>query len=204
MGNEWNTACCALFGILFVAGLVKGKYHPRQAGPLEFEDIGGNTVGLLLHMMKSYFATGRYVIIDCDLYVLKGFIQLSKKGIFACAVIKKIRYWSYIVPGNEMGDHFGEVEVGETDAILVTVHGAIYNLWGMKEPNCVMRMISTVGSLLAYDTCKETVRRFKVNGEYVVKKFKYKLPFDWHFVTAMRLMTTTTSCMQCHHLKIQG
>ena len=48
---------------------------------------------LFLCMMKSYFATGRYVIIDSGFCVLKGLIQLRKKGIFACAVIKKKIYW---------------------------------------------------------------------------------------------------------------
>ena len=48
----------------------------------------------------------------------------------------------------------------------------------MKEPNYVMRMIATGGRLLADDTCKETVIKWKENGEDVVKKFKYKLTFD--------------------------
>ena len=75
---------------MFVVELVEGKEDPCQAGPIEFEDLGGNTVGLLLHMMNSYFETGRYVIIDSGFCVFKGLIQLSKKGVFACAVIKKI------------------------------------------------------------------------------------------------------------------
>ena len=54
-----------------------------------------------------------------------------------------------------------EVEVGDTDAIQGTVDDVIYNLWGMKEPNYVMRMMATGGRLLADDTCKETVRRWK-------------------------------------------
>ena len=37
------------------------------------------------------------------------------------------------------------------------------------------------GLLLDNDTCKETVRRWTENGKYMVKKFKYKLLFDWHF-----------------------
>ena len=87
-----------------------------------------------------------------------------------------------MVPGKETEDHFGEVEAGETDAIQVTVDDAIYNLWEMKEPNYVMMMMmDTGGRLLVDDTCKETVRRWKGNGEDVVKKFKYKLPFGWHF-----------------------
>ena len=136
---------------------------------------------LLLRMTNSHFATDRYVILDSGLCVLKGLIQLRKKGIFACAVIKKRRYWPSMLPGKYMEDNFGGVEVGETDAIQGTVDDVIYNLWGTKEPNYVMKMMVTAGQLLAHDTCKETVIIWKENGSYVVKKFKYKLPFDWHF-----------------------
>ena len=79
-------------------------------------------------MMKSYFSTGRYVILDYGFCVLKGLIQLRKKGIFSCAVVKKRRYWPSMVPGKEMEDHFGAAEVGETDDIHGTVDGDIYNL----------------------------------------------------------------------------
>ena len=66
-----------------------------------------------------------------------------------------------MVPGKEIDDHFWEVQVGDIDYIQVTVGGVIYNLWGMKEPNYVMRMMATGGRLLVDETCKETVRRWK-------------------------------------------
>ena len=46
-------------------------------------------MGLLLRMMKIYFSTGRYVILDSGFCVLKGLIQLRKKGVSDCDVIKK-------------------------------------------------------------------------------------------------------------------
>ena len=52
------------------------------------------------------------------------------------------------------------------------------------------------------DTRKETARRWKENGDNVAKKLKYKLTFDWHFFTAMRFKTTTTSGMNFHKLKV--
>ena len=73
-GNKWHTACCELSGILFVLDLVEGKYHPRQAVTLEFEDLVGKTVVLLLCEMKIYLDTGGYVIIDSGFCVLKGLI----------------------------------------------------------------------------------------------------------------------------------
>ena len=86
-----------------------------------------------------------------------------------------------MVPGKEMKDNFGEVEVGETYVIQGTVDDVIYSLWGMKEPNYVMRMMATGGRILADEKYKETVRIWKENGEDVVKKFKYKLQFDCKF-----------------------
>ena len=59
-----------------------------------------------------------------------------------------------------MEDHFWEVEVGETDAIQVTVDDVIYNLCGMKQPNYGMWVMATGGFLLLDDTCKEAVRRW--------------------------------------------
>ena len=57
-----------------------------------------------------------------------------------------------------MEDHFGEVEVGDTDSIQETVDDFIYNLLGIKEPNHVTMIISTGGRIFSDDTCKETVR----------------------------------------------
>ena len=109
---------------------------------------------LLLHMMKSYLATGMYVIIYSSFFVLKILVELRNNIVFSCAVINKRRCWTYMVPGKDMEDRFGEVEVGETDSIHVTVDVAIYNLWGMEEPDYVMSMMATDGSLLGDDTCK--------------------------------------------------
>ena len=161
--------------------MVEGKAHPCQSVPLYFEDLGVKTVGLLLSMMKSYFATGRYLILDSGLFVFEGLIQLRKK-VFFYAVIKKKRYCPYVDPGKYMENRFGEVEVGDTYDIQGTVGDVIYNLWEMKEPNYVMRMMDTDGCLLVYDTHKETVRIWNENGEDVVKKFKYNMTFYWNFL----------------------
>ena len=62
---------------------------------------------LLLHMTKSYFPTGRYIVLDYVFCVCKGLIKLRKKGVFACAIIKKRRYWPSMVPGTYIEDRFG-------------------------------------------------------------------------------------------------
>ena len=65
--------------------------------------------------------------------------------------------------------------MGDTDAVQGTVADIIYNLWWMKEPNYEMRIMDTGGHLLEDETCKETLRRWKENGEEVMNKFKYKI-----------------------------
>ena len=66
-----------------------------------------------------------------------------------------------MVPHKDMEYHFVEVELGGTYAIQGTVDDVIYNLWGMKEPNYVMRFMDTGGCILLDDTFKETVRIWK-------------------------------------------
>ena len=83
--------------------------------------------------------------------------------------MKKRRYWPEMVPGKEMEDKFGEVKVRKTYSIQGTVDDVICNLWKVKKPNYVMRMMATSGRLLADDTFMETVIRQKENGEDVLK-----------------------------------
>ena len=84
-------------------------------------------MGSFLRIMRSFFSTGMYVILNYVFFVLKGFIGLIKKSIFVCAVINKRRHRPYMVPGKEMEDHFGEVDVGDTDAINITIDDFISN-----------------------------------------------------------------------------
>ena len=92
---------------MFVVELVEDKSHTRQYSPLEFEDLNGNTVVLLLRIIKSDFATGGYEILDSGFCVLRGFIKLNKKGVFSYAVIKKRTFWPSMVPDKYMEDYFG-------------------------------------------------------------------------------------------------
>ena len=63
-----------------------------------------------------------------------------------------------------MEDNFSEMEVGDIYSIQGIVDDVIYNLWGMKEPNYVMRMMAIGILLLEYDTRTETARIWKEKG----------------------------------------
>jgi hypothetical protein len=115
-------------GVLFGIELVKGRDRPKEL-TAKYNNVGEKTCGLLLHMLKTYFATGRYVVLDSGFCVLKAVIALQSYGLFACPLIKKKRYWPTMVPGEAIRVHCEDKEVGETDAIQGTMD-AIHTLSG--------------------------------------------------------------------------
>ena len=80
-----------------------------------------------------------------------------------------------------MQSHFDGMNVGDCDAIQGVMEGTTYNLWGMKEPDYVMRMMATGGPLDANDSCRTASCRWNETGVEVHRTFKYKCPYDWHF-----------------------
>ena len=112
---------------------------------------------------------------------LEGLIELRKKGVFAGALIKKRRYWPKHVPGELIDDHFSDKEVGSTDSLKGKIDGVHYDIFCMKEPEYVMKIMSTYGGLLVNDNQKESVRRYKVDGEEEECRFQYTMPFSNHF-----------------------
>jgi hypothetical protein len=79
-------------------------------------------------MLKLYFGAGKYIVLDSGFCVLKALIELKKHGIYACALIKKRRYWPSGVPGNSIDKHMADRDVGDVDAIKGTADGVTYNL----------------------------------------------------------------------------
>ena len=164
---------------MFSMEMVEGKDHPSEI----FKNYNslGKTVGLLMRMLTSYFSTGRYVILDSGFCVLTGLVALKKAGLFACAVIKKRRYWPYLVPGEAMDRMFDDREVGESAGITGKLDGEEYFLWGLKEPSYVMKMMATGGPLVVTDECKPQKRYWTEGGLERVKDTQLPLPYDWHY-----------------------
>ena len=161
--------------------MVEGKDTPPQI--LKQFSQHRKTVGLLLHMLQLYFHTARYIVLNSGFCVLKGIIELHKNGLFGCALIKKWRYWPADIPGDAMQQFFDAdgVNVGDNHAIAGTMDEVAHHLWGMKEPDYVMRMMSSGGPLSVYPMCKEAVCKWKEDGIEVIHRFRYTCPFEWHF-----------------------
>lgn len=86
-GNEYHTICCGLSGILFRLEIVEGRDFPTERERPEFDEEG-KTVGLLLRLTRPLWNQGKIVVLDSGFCVLKGIVELKKKGVFAAALIK--------------------------------------------------------------------------------------------------------------------
>jgi hypothetical protein len=149
---------------MFSMEMVEGKDHPPQVA--ERWSKLGKTAGLLLRMLATYFSTGRNVILDSGFCILKSLVELKKVGIFACAVIKKRRYWPAFVPGEAVNRQFNNLGLGVGDSLAISGKhdGKDYFLWGLKKPSYVMNMMATGGLLLANESCGEQKWRWTEGG----------------------------------------
>jgi Transposase IS4 len=76
------------------------EYAPERTN-IRFADKP-KTVGLLLPLCSTIFQSGRVTILDSSFCVLQGILELCQRGVFASAVIKKLKYWPKNVPGVSM------------------------------------------------------------------------------------------------------
>ena len=178
IGNEYHTICCGLCGILFKVEMVEGKQRPIE---LPCDPKTKKTKALLLRLCEGVRGSGRVVILDSGFCVLEGIIELRKMGVYAGALIKKRRYWPKHVPGDLIDDHFKDKEVGSTDAIHGIMDEVHYDFFCMKEPDYVMKIMSTYGGLLVKEGQRVSKRVFKEGNEEKKMEFKYTEPFSNHF-----------------------
>jgi hypothetical protein len=167
-----------MYGIEIVEGADTPPEKPRDPN-----ERMGKTVGLLLRLCKPIYSRGFVVILDSGFCVLRGIIELRKKGVFAAAVIKKRKYWPKYVPGDAMDEKMAAQEVGDCNSLPGTLDGVPYDLFVMKDSGYTMKIMSTYGSLLVKDGQRDSIRTYtNAAGQNVTKKFKYTEPFANHFL----------------------
>lgn len=184
-GNEWHTICCADSGIMFGVELVEGKDSPPQK-PTPLHQEMGKTVGLLLRLTHSLHGTGKIVVLDSGFCVLKGIIELKKRGVFAAALIKKRKYWPKYIDGDRIKQHFTHKNVGDVDALKGELESVRFHVFAMKEEDYVMMLMSTYGTCNRVGEDKaRTVgsHRIRIHFKYpevVHNHYKYRDAVDSH------------------------
>ena len=172
-GNEWHTIACGICGIIYQAELVEGKDEPKcNRGPKEFDELG-KTVGLLLHLTKSIWGTAKIVVLNSGFCVLQGVIEL-KKGVSlqqhlsrSITIGPNTKYF----PGDKIIEHFKNKDIGYVDALPGVLDDIPFHIFGMKEPNYVMQIMSTYGMNEQDGDMKK--RAYKVHGKSRQTAFQY-------------------------------
>ena len=140
--------CCALLAIMFVIDLVEGKQRPKEL-PSQDPNCFGNTVSLRLRMTNTIVGSGKEIILDSGFCVLKGIIELMKRGIYAGALIKKRRYWPKLfIKGDAMDAHMSTKATGETACLTGMMDNVKYYVFAMKEPDYTSKIMASYGNML--------------------------------------------------------
>ena len=181
-GNEYHSICCGLSGIMYAVELREGKDAPAQRQVDPEEKKIGKTGCLLLRLTKALYTTGKVVILDSGFCVLQAIIALRENGVFSGALIKKRKYWPKWIDGDAIDRHMEDRAVGECDSFRGRLNGIDYDVFCMKEPEYVMKIMSTYGGLIEKDGQRESRRTYtNLANEKVTTTFKYKEPFANHF-----------------------
>ena len=155
---------------MWFAKIVEGRDLPCERGRPEFDDIG-NTVVTMLPYTRPIWNCAKVVIMDSGFYITKGLVELRKKGLFGAALIKKRRYWPSNIKDDAIDAHFASKEVGNVDAVKKVEYGVDYHVFFMKDPDYIMKLMTTYGKLEPTD--KRTRRKFKRGGVMYTKEFMY-------------------------------
>ena len=59
---------------------------------------------------------------------------------------KKRKYWPAFIKGDDINKHFEEKEIGDTDSLPGTMDGVPFHVFGLKEPDYVMKVMATYGT----------------------------------------------------------
>ena len=143
--NEYHTNCCCSSGIMWGIDLVEGKDHPPQLGIQQYNNFG-STVGLLLCILLPIYHNGFVVLLDSGFCVLKGIIELRKKGVFASALIRKWCYWPKYIKVDDIKAHFDNKNVGDADSWPGTLDNIPFHVYAMKEPDYIMSLMPMYGT----------------------------------------------------------
>ena len=145
-GNVYHTESSSLLGILWQMELVEGKDSPSEIIP-KFNNQG-ETVGLLLCVLEPIFEKVMVIILDSGFCMLKGIVELKKRGIYASALIKKRKYGPKYIKGDIIRQHFEDKAVVNCDSWKGNMEEVPFHVHTMKEPGYVMSLMSTYGTNL--------------------------------------------------------
>lgn len=115
----------------------------------------------------------------------KGNCGIEKAWLLAAALFKKRYYWPKHVDGDAICEHFANKNVGDADALSGLIDAVLFYLYGMKEPDYVMTLMTTYGTLERLGEEKRQKLNDGTNGIFcypviIHNHFKYCHAVDDH------------------------
>ena len=81
--NKCHTICWGESGIMYCWDIFEGGDNLIPIGRPEFESSPNmNVVGLILRQTRASCSTGRELIMDRNIFVLKGILETRKRGVY--------------------------------------------------------------------------------------------------------------------------
>ncbi len=155
-GNKYHSICCGLSGIMYAVFLGRERMLPLKGKLIERRRR--------LERLAVFFSDLQrhcYHWQDCYpwqwFFVLQAIIALQEKGVFSGILIFKkvlaqVDWWCTI------DKHMTGHTVGECDSFRGKLNGIDYDVFCKKEPEYVMKIISTYGGLIEMDGQHESKR----------------------------------------------
>jgi roadblock/LC7 domain-containing protein len=181
LGNKYHSICCGQTGIMYGIELVEGKDRPPQLGPKMYVEKG-ETVGLLLWITKPIHGTGKCCIMDSGFAVLDGLLELKHLVVYGTMVVKQKRFWPKVIQSDEINQYMANKQTSEVCAIKGVKNGKSFYVFTMKEPDYVMILMGTFGTLVEVNNGgTKRIYQDPMTGATVTKSFKYAKPFYHHY-----------------------
>ena len=124
---------------------------------------------------------------------------MKKVGVFTHVLIKKRQYWPKCVPGEQIIQHFTNKSIGSSDAIKGELDGVSFHIYGLKEPDYVMLIMSMYGTMS--ELGEDRKRHVMVNGVQQVHTFKYPEVVHNHY--RYRDTINNHNSLQMHPLSME-
>ncbi len=113
--------------------------------------------GLLLCMLQSVFHSGHYIVLDSGFCVLKALIALKKKGVFAAALKKNEGFGITMSQASLFFNIFPREGSWNCWRHLWSPQSNQIHHLVLKEPDYVMQIMATGGTLLTWEGRRSSV-----------------------------------------------
>lgn len=95
----------------------------------------------------SLWNQGKVVVSDSNFFVLNGACWIEEEGCICSNTNKKQQYWPNQIKGDDIIQHFAELNVGDVNAMDESMTGVTLHMTAMKEPNYAMQLVTTYSAL---------------------------------------------------------